>query len=108
MVSARFLARRLQAAKEGKICKVLDIAAGHGMFVNSCKAEIRTRKYGGGLGTRCRSREGKCRGRPRGRSRIFPSGKRVGGRPGVGRGAYDVVWLLTNILPTLIIPTCEN
>jgi cyclopropane fatty-acyl-phospholipid synthase-like methyltransferase len=103
-VSAGFIAE-LAGAKEGKACKVLDIAAGHGMFGISIakqnpNAQITAVDWGPVLAV---AKENAA---------AAGVADRVSFRPGsafeadLGNG-YDVV-LLTNIFHHFDIPTCEK
>jgi ubiquinone/menaquinone biosynthesis C-methylase UbiE len=104
MVSAGFIAA-LAGAKEGKTCKVLDIAAGHGMFgITLAKlnpnAQITAVDWAPVLAV---AKENAA---------AAGVADRVSFRPGsafeadLGEG-YDVV-LLTNIFHHFDIPTCEK
>jgi len=103
-VSAGFIAE-LSGAKEGKVCKVLDIAAGHGMFGISIaklnpNAQVTAVDWAPVLAV---AKENAA---------AAGVADRVSFRPGsafeadLGEG-YDVV-LLTNIFHHFDIPTCEK
>jgi 2-polyprenyl-3-methyl-5-hydroxy-6-metoxy-1,4-benzoquinol methylase len=103
-VSAAFIAE-LTGAKEGKACKVLDIAAGHGMFgitiaKQNPKAQITAVDWAPVLAV---AKENAA---------AAGVADRVSFRPGsafeadLGAG-YDIV-LLTNIFHHFDIPTCEK
>jgi 2-polyprenyl-3-methyl-5-hydroxy-6-metoxy-1,4-benzoquinol methylase len=103
-VSAAFIAD-LAGAKEGKVCKVLDIAAGHGMFgitiaKQNPNAQITAADWAPVLAV---AKENAA---------AAGVADRVAFRPGsafeadLGEG-YDIV-LLTNIFHHFDIPTCEK